>query len=101
MNAPWRVATAYVIENLRDLLDAVVRGFFGDDDVVDVAFAEAGERYTQETGVVLQFSDRAATAVAHASAQASYELITHFGKRSLVWHPAFDAFWNQFAVGGL
>ena len=48
------------------LFDAVVGGFAGDDDVVDVGFAEAGARDADEAAVGLEIVERGSSDVAHA-----------------------------------
>ena len=57
------------------LLNPIVGGFFGDDDVVDVAFAEAGGGDAEEAGFFLHLADVACAAVAHAAAEAADELV--------------------------
>ena len=79
----------------------VVGGFAGDDDVVDVALAEAGVGDADEARVGLQLCDGAAAEVAHAGAQAADELVDHGFERAAVGDAAFDAFGDEFgeAVG--
>ena len=48
------------------LFHPVVRGFLGDDYVVDVALAEACGGDPQEPGFLLEFADVAGAAIAHA-----------------------------------
>ncbi len=60
---PW--FTTALSSNV-DLLDVVVRCFAGDDDVVNVAFAEAGVGDADEARVGLELGDRTAAQVAHA-----------------------------------
>ena len=50
----------------QSLLQAVVRSFFGDDYVVDVAFFQAGGGDSDETGAIAEILNGGAAAVAHA-----------------------------------
>ena len=50
-------------------------GTAGDDDIVNVAFADSGAGDAAEARLGLQFRDRRAAGVAHAGAQAADELV--------------------------
>ena len=52
--------------------DFVVGGFFGDENVVRVAFLEAGRRDLHKFGRSLEFFDAARADVAHATTQPTY-----------------------------
>jgi hypothetical protein len=58
------------------LLDAVVGGFAGDDDVVDVGFAEAGAADADEAAVGFEIVERGGSDVAHAGFEAADELFS-------------------------
>src|SRR5581483_10734950 len=83
------------------LLHPVVRSFLGDDDVVDVALAQAGGRDPQETRVALQFANVVRAAVAHTGTQAPNQLIDEFRERTLGCHAAFNTFGHQLGAGFL
>ena len=53
------------------LFHVVVRGFAGDDDVVNVGLAQAGVRDADKAGVFLEFFDGTAAQLAHAGAQSA------------------------------
>ena len=57
------------------LLHPVVRRFLRNRHVVDVAFARAGGRDANQLGLALQLRNRRASAVAHAGAQTSHQLM--------------------------
>ena len=79
----------------------VVRGFSGDDHVVDVAFAEASVGDSDKSCFGLQLGDGGAAEVAHARFEATDELVDHGFEWSAVGYAAFDAFGDEFgeAVG--
>src|ERR1700722_165462 len=80
------------------LLDAVVGGFAGDDDVVDVGFAEAGAGDADEAAVGFEIVERGCADVAHAGLQAADELVCECAERTFVGDAAFDAFGDGFAA---
>lgn len=86
-----------------DLLHMIVRCFSGDDDVVDVAFAEAGVGNADEAGFFVEVGDASAAQVPHSGAQSADQLEDHGFERAAVWNPSFDAFGNVFgeAVAGV
>src|SRR5437773_12557042 len=86
---------------LARLLKAVVRRFLGDDDVVDVALLEAGRGDAHESRARLQLADASGAAIAHARAQAAYELLHHRRERSLVRDHALDALGHELARVGV
>src|SRR5262245_34869786 len=53
---------------------AVVRGFFGDEDVMHMAFAQAGAGDAHEARTLLHLGDGVAAGIAHSRAQAPHEL---------------------------
>ena len=55
----------------------VVRGFLGDEHVVDVAFTKGGIGDLDEVGLVLQFFDGADAAVTHSCAEPADKLGDH------------------------
>src|SRR5262249_50798370 len=81
------------------LLQTIVGGFFGDDDVVHVALAQTRRRHAQEPGAVAHLADGGAPAVAHASAQTADQLIDQLREQSLIRNPALDPLGHQFAAG--
>src|SRR5262249_53538955 len=92
-------ALAASVAPLGGLFDAVVRRFFGDDDVVHVAFAHARGGGAKELGVALQGGGVPAPAVAHAGAQAADELMDHRGDAALVRDAPLDALGDQLVRG--
>src|SRR6185295_11773744 len=83
-------------------LDAIVRRFLRDDDVVDVALAHACGRRPKQLRLALQRRNRSAAGVAHARADATHELMNHRGHAAFVRDTAFDTFRDEFfgAVAG-
>ena len=77
------------------LFDVVVRGFAGDDHVVDVGFAQAGVGDADEARFLWSSSMVAQPQIAHAGAQAADELVDHGFERPAIGHAAFDAFGNE------
>src|SRR4030095_15384537 len=73
------------------LLDAVVRGLLGDDDVVDVALLEPRLRDADEARVAPQLGERRGAAVAHARAHAADQLVDAAAEAAAVRDAAFDA----------
>ena len=73
----------------------IVRSFAGDDDVVDVAFAQSGVRDAHEAGLGLQIFDGSAAEVAHSGAESADELVDHGFERSAVRYASFDAFGDE------
>jgi hypothetical protein len=57
----------------------VVHGFFGDDDIVRVAFFEATGGDADEAGFGAEFGEGVGTDVAHAGAEAAHELEDDIG----------------------
>lgn len=55
--------------------DAVVWGFLGDDDVVWVAFTQAGRCDADELGVILEGVDGRCATIAHRGSQAADQLV--------------------------
>jgi len=80
------------------LLDAVVGGFAGDDDVVDVGFAEAGAGDADEAAVGFEIVERGGADVAHAGFEAANELFGQSAERTLIRDAAFDAFGDGLAA---
>src|ERR1041385_1029918 len=83
------------------LLHSIVGRFFGDDDVVDVALAQAGGGDAEEAGLCLQLVDVAGAAVAHAALQTADQLVDEIGDRAFGGDAAFDALGNKLAAGFL
>ena len=75
-------------------------GLLGDDDVVDVAFAEAGGGDADEFAELREFGERACADVAHAAFEAADELIGEAVERAFVGDAPFDAFGNGLAAFG-
>src|ERR1017187_6004319 len=65
------------------LLYPVVRRFLGDDDVMHVAFAQAGRGDPQEARLLLPLLDVVSPAVSHAAAQPPPQWIGQTGQRPL------------------
>src|ERR1700733_633389 len=57
------------------LFQPVIRCFAGDDDVVDVAFAQASRCDAHKVAALLQFLEVRDTAIPHAAAQPANELV--------------------------
>src|SRR5688572_1726729 len=79
------------------LLRAVVGGFLGDDDAVNVALAQAGRADAHELRLGAQLVDGAAAGVAHARAQTAEELVDRLGEPAAVGHAPLDALGDQLA----
>src|SRR5262245_7475419 len=79
---------------------SVVRGFFGDEDVMHVAFAQAGASDAHETRALLHLGDGLAAGIAHPRAQAADELRDDLRNRAAVGHTALDALGHQLLVRG-
>ena len=75
---------------------AIVRGFAGDGDVVDVAFTQSGAGDAAEFRVVAQITDGRRSGVAHGRLQPTDQLMDDRADGAFVRYPAFDAFRNQF-----
>src|SRR5258707_6581909 len=75
---------------------AVVGGFAGDDDIVDVALAEAGRSDAHEFAALHQRLQVFGADVAHAAAQAADELVGQRGERTLAGYTAFHARRDRF-----
>src|SRR5206468_11699634 len=96
----WRFTSSQVskIRNPQSLeLGSVVRGFFGYQHVVHVAFfqAEAGDANEPRAG--LQLRDIAATAISHAGTQSTRELRDHDLYAPFIGNNAFDPLRHQFS----
>src|SRR5579875_481481 len=59
---------------------------------MNVAFTQGGNADAQELGLLLQFVNGSAAAVAHSRTQATDQLERHFRKRTLVRHASLDPF---------
>src|SRR5579884_1743794 len=77
------------------VLDAVIRRFLCDDDVVRVAFAQAGAGNAHEARVLLHLGDGGRSGIAHGLAQAADKLIDKRAERSLIGNARLDALGNQ------
>src|ERR1700733_15701101 len=96
---PMRTGSHALVQNLRAsnpdpprlLFDMIVGGLAGDDDVVDVAFAESSAGDADEAGLLLQFCDGATADVAHAGAESADELEDHGLERPAIGYAAFNA----------
>ena len=69
---------------MRLLRNAVVRRFFGDEDIVRMAFLEAGVADADKLRILLQRRNIRRAAVAHAGTQTADQLINRFGERAFV-----------------
>src|SRR5687767_14951387 len=83
------------------LFTAVVRRFFRDLHVVNVALTDARGRDLDEFGLLLHGFDAVAAAVVHAGAQATGHLEDDADDRTLVGHLPFDAFGHQLGGAGI
>ena len=61
-----------------------------------MALADAGGGDFNEFRLLLHFVNRGAAAIAHAGTHATRHLVNDGDDRTLVRHPAFNAFWHQF-----
>src|SRR5438876_5901402 len=77
-DAPRAPCTALFIQDSR-LLQVIVRRLAGDDDVVNVALAQAGTADANEASLLLQFGNAGAADVTHSRTQAADELLRHHG----------------------
>src|SRR5579862_5395930 len=77
------------------LFNGIVGGFPGDHDIVDVAFAEAGAADAHEAGLLQEFGNLRAAAVAHARLQATDHLVDDHRDRAAVRHTSFDALGDE------
>ena len=80
---------------LRLVVDAIVGGFLGDDDVVHMAFTQARRRDLTEGGVLEQVVEGAGTHITHTGTQTAHELVDGFHHMATVRHAAHDAFGDQ------
>src|SRR5579859_4907775 len=74
---PAMIATGHQALNQKRAsrsFDMIIGSLAGDDDVVDVAFAQAGAGDAHESRLLLQLENRGAAQVSHAGAQAAHEL---------------------------
>src|SRR5206468_6932125 len=76
-------------------LEAVVRSFAGDHDVVRVRFAQARGRDLDELGLGPERLDVAHPAIPHAAAEAAHHLEDHVGGGTPVGHAALDALGHE------
>src|SRR5213076_1069712 len=76
-------------------LQAVVRSFAGDHDVVRVRFAQARGRDLDELGLGAERLDVAHPAIPHAAAEAAHHLEDHVGRGTPVGHAALDALGHE------
>src|SRR5207247_1522789 len=79
----------------RPSIQAVVRGFLRDDDVVRVGLADARVGDADEAAVAPERGDVRRAAVAHGRAQATDELVHDVGHRALVRDASLDALGHQ------
>src|SRR5262249_28722174 len=79
------------------LVDLIIGCFLGDDDIVDVAFAQSSTGDADETGALAQILDSAAAAVAHARTQSTDQLIHHIGDGAFVGDTSLDALRHELA----
>src|SRR5213079_3312422 len=76
-------------------LEAVIRSFAGDYDVVRVGLPQPGTRDLDELGLGPERVDVAHAAVAHAAAQPTHHLKDHVRGRPSVGHASLDAFGHE------
>src|SRR6266705_5537978 len=69
----------------------IIRCFFGDDHVVNVALAQARRCDPNESRLLMELGDRSAAAIAHSGAQSSNQLVDERSERAFVWDSSFDA----------
>src|SRR6476469_886416 len=77
-------------------IHTIVRRFFGNDDVVHMAFAESCYRLADERRILLELGNRLASAIAHPGLEPSDELVDDRRQGTLVRHASFDAFRHEF-----
>src|SRR6476661_3870 len=80
-------------------IHAIVRRFFGNNDVVHMAFAESCDRLADERRILLELGDRPASAIAHSGFEPSDKLIDDRRQGSLVRHASFDTFRHELLWG--
>src|SRR5438876_6904348 len=93
-DAPRAPCAALFIQDFR-LLQVIVRRLAGDDDVVNVALAQAGAADADKARLLLQFGNAGAADVTHPRAQAADELLRHHRKRTAIGNPTFNSFRNK------
>src|SRR5688572_1146250 len=82
------------------LLDTVVGSLFGDDDVVDVRFAQTHGGRAHETRLGAQVVDGAAAGVAHAGLEPADQLVDRLRQRAAIRDAPLDPLGDQLGVAG-
>src|SRR6266853_3522675 len=82
-------------------LEAVIRCFAGDYDVVRVRFAKPRRRDVDEFGLAAERLDIAHDAIAHATAQPTDHLEDHVRGRASVGHASLDTLGHELGRGDL
>ena len=77
-------------------VEPIVGCFFGNGDVVNVAFSNAGRGDAHKAPVFAQLVEGARATIAHTRAKTTYELIDKTRERSFVRHLSFNAFGHEF-----
>src|SRR5260370_21315338 len=77
----------------------VVRRFFGDEDVVDVAFPLARLAHADEFRSPAQFHETRGPHVAHSGLHSANQLLDIRSKRSAMRYTALDSFGHERALG--
>ena len=79
-------------------VESIVGCFFGDGDIVNVAFSNAGRGDAYKTPIVAQLVEGARATIAHTRAKTTYELINKAGEGAFVRHLSFNAFGTSLLV---
>src|SRR4029079_1832127 len=76
-------------------IHAIVRRFFGNDDVMHMAFAESCDRLADERRILLELGNRLSSAITPSGLETSHALVDDRRQGSLVRHASFDAFRHE------
>src|SRR5947207_7068640 len=85
------------VADSRCSVELIIGCFLGDDDIVDMAFAQSSTGNADETGALAQILDGTATTIAHTRAQPTDQLIHHIGQGAFVGDTPFIALRYQLA----
>ena len=76
--------------------DPIIRGFLGNNNVMDMTFTKTGRRNLHELRVGLQISNGGTTKISHTRTQTAEHLFNVIHNRSFVRHSSHNALRNQF-----
>ena len=77
------------------VVHAIVGSFLGDDDVVDMAFAQARGGDFHHLGFFEEFLNGRRAAVAHTGADAAHKLVNGLAGQAAEGHASHDAFGDE------